>query len=63
MCIRLIVTYCVGLAATAVMAEDQVVLRGARKVIYAAQYENLQAALDAVPEEGGLVRLPPGNFA
>ncbi len=62
MCIRLIVTFWAGLAAAAVMAEDQVILPGARKVIDAAQFESLQAALDAVPEEGGLVRLPPGNF-
>jgi parallel beta-helix repeat protein len=31
-------------------------------VIDAARYPDLQAALDAVPESGGLVRLPPGNF-
>ncbi len=32
-------------------------------VVRAADYENLQAALDAVPEGGGLVILPPGRFA
>jgi len=31
-------------------------------VIDAAAYPNLQAAFDAVPEGGGLVRLPPGRF-
>jgi parallel beta-helix repeat protein len=31
-------------------------------VIDASKYPNLQAALDAVPESGGLVRLPPGEF-
>lgn len=31
-------------------------------VIDAAKYSHLQAALDAVPEAGGLVRLPPGEF-
>ena len=31
-------------------------------VIDAAKYPNLQAALDAVPKAGGLVRLPPGDF-
>jgi len=31
-------------------------------VIDAAEFPNLQAAFDAVPEAGGLVRLPPGNF-
>ncbi|WP_166819820.1 NosD domain-containing protein [Thalassoroseus pseudoceratinae] len=39
-----------------------IVLSGARTVIDAADYKTLQAALDAVPEEGGLVRLPPGRF-
>ena len=32
------------------------------EVIRAAEYENLQAALDAVPEQGGLIVLPPGQF-
>jgi hypothetical protein len=31
-------------------------------VIRAAEYENLQAAFDAVPAGGGLVILPPGRF-
>jgi len=31
-------------------------------VIDASRFPNLQAALDAVPECGGLVRLPPGDF-
>jgi len=31
-------------------------------VIDASKYPNLQAALDAVPEAGGLVQLPPGEF-
>lgn len=31
-------------------------------VIRAADYENLQAALDAVPAGGGLIVLPPGRF-
>jgi hypothetical protein len=31
-------------------------------IVDAAQYSTLQAALDAVPEEGGLVRLPPAEF-
>ena len=32
-------------------------------VIDAAAYPDLQAAFDAVPESGGVVRLPPGEFA
>lgn len=43
-------------------AEGQAGLPGARPVIDAANYPNLQAALDALPDEGGLVRLPPGEF-
>jgi len=31
-------------------------------VIDAAEFPNLQAAFDALPEAGGLVRLPPGEF-
>ena len=31
-------------------------------VIDAAQYPSLQAAFDAVPMTGGLVKLPPGDF-
>jgi len=31
-------------------------------VIDASKYADLQAALDAVPEAGGLVKLPPGDF-
>lgn len=34
----------------------------ARPVIDAARFPSLQAALDAIPEEGGLVRLPAGEF-
>jgi parallel beta-helix repeat protein len=37
-------------------------LPGARPVIEASQFESIQAAFDAVPEDGGLVRLPAGNF-
>jgi len=37
-------------------------LPGARPVIEAADYPSLQAALDAIPDEGGMVRMPPGRF-
>ena len=37
-------------------------LPGARGVIDAARYPTIQAALDALPPEGGLVVLPPGTF-
>jgi len=37
-------------------------LPGARAVIEAGRYPTIQAAIDALPDEGGLVRLPPGTF-
>jgi len=37
-------------------------LPGARAVIDAASYATIQAAIDALPDEGGVVRLPPGTF-
>ncbi|MDG1895609.1 MAG: right-handed parallel beta-helix repeat-containing protein [Fuerstiella sp.] len=43
------------------LAADSV-LPGARPVINASQFASLQAAFDAVPEGGGLVRLPAGDF-
>lgn len=42
--------------------EKETRLPGARAVIDAAKYPSLQAALDALPAEGGVVRLPPGVF-
>jgi len=40
----------------------QAVLPGARPEIRAEQYPSLQAAIDALPEQGGIVRIPPGEF-
>jgi hypothetical protein len=37
-------------------------LPGARQTIEAIRYPSLQAALDALPPDGGLVRLPAGTF-
>jgi hypothetical protein len=37
-------------------------LPGARAVIRAIDHESLQAAIDALPDEGGVVELPPGRF-
>ncbi|MHC4243684.1 MAG: right-handed parallel beta-helix repeat-containing protein [Planctomycetota bacterium] len=37
-------------------------LAGARPVIDAGRYITIQAAIDALPDEGGVVRLPPGTF-
>ncbi|WP_417850366.1 right-handed parallel beta-helix repeat-containing protein [Thalassoglobus sp.] len=33
-----------------------------KQVINAAKFDSLQAALDAIPKEGGVVLLPPGKF-
>jgi len=41
---------------------SRVRLPGARAVINAARYPSIQAAIDALPEEGGVVRIPPGTF-
>jgi len=37
-------------------------LPGAQPIIDASCYPSLQAAIDALPAEGGVVRLPPGTF-
>ena len=37
-------------------------LPGARPIIDASIYQSIQAAIDALPNEGGVVRLPPGTF-
>jgi hypothetical protein len=37
-------------------------LPGAKRVVDAGLYPNLQAAIDALPESGGAVCLPPGRF-
>jgi len=43
-------------------APERPALPGARVTIEAIRYPSLQAALDALPQEGGLVRLPAGEF-
>jgi parallel beta-helix repeat protein len=37
-------------------------LPGAQQVIDASQYASIQDAINAVPETGGMVKLPPGEF-
>lgn len=37
-------------------------LPGARVVVDAAQFSSIQAALNSLPPEGGIVELPPGRF-
>ncbi len=74
-CTRAPRTWCVPLLALALVLCGLLVLSplpakpsasgglpGARAEIDASRYPTLQAALDAVPAEGGLVRLPPGRF-
>lgn len=43
-------------------AEASTKLPGARAEIHAVNYASLQAAIDALPAEGGVVHLPPGTF-
>ncbi len=60
---KLAVLLAVGvLAGWLVHAQERPGLPGARAVIDAARYPSLQAAIDAIPEGGGLVRIPPGTF-
>lgn len=54
-----------SLSGTAPVSADPVslpALPGARAEIDAAKFPSLQAALDALPKEGGVVRIPPGTF-
>ena len=54
---------CLSQMTVPVLAQDSAsVLPGARPTIAAAKFTSLQAAFDAVPEGGGLVRLPAGTF-
>lgn len=43
-------------------ARGESILPGSRPTIEARRFSSLQAALDAVPENGGLVQLPAGTF-
>lgn len=40
----------------------QIMLPGSKPVIEASSFPSLQAAIEAVPTEGGVLRLPPGEF-
>jgi len=42
--------------------QEPLALPGAWRVIHAENYPSLQAAIDALPERGGMVQLPPGRF-
>jgi len=52
----------VGLLCAAAGRPAQPRLPGAGAVIQAAQYPTIQAAIDALPQAGGVVRIPPGTF-
>ena len=49
-------------SATTISQEKPAGLPGARPAIEAAQFPSLQAAIDALPATGGVVRLPAGTF-
>src|SRR5690606_31689425 len=51
-----------GAAGQPAASDAKAALPGAMIEIHAQQYPSLQAAIDAVPEGGGLVRIPPGRF-
>jgi parallel beta-helix repeat protein len=59
---RLAVVALFALAAGIAVAAPAALNPAPKAIIDAANYPNLQAAFDAVPEGGGLIRLPPGNF-
>jgi len=49
-------------SAESVSQDKPASLPGARPAIDAAQYPSLQAAIDALPSSGGVIRLPAGTF-
>ena len=53
---------CIAAIAVSVNATQADSLPGARPVIDASQFGSIQAAFDAIPAEGGIVRLPAGSF-
>ncbi len=56
------VRYCAVVLILSQVAIQADQLPGARPLIDASQFGSIQAAFDAIPEEGGIVRLPAGNF-
>ena len=49
-------------SADSVSQERATTLPGARPAVDAANYPSLQAAIDALPTTGGVIRLPAGTF-
>jgi hypothetical protein len=58
----IVVVFCIARGQVKGNASGLVKLPGARAVIDAGQFPTIQAAIDALPDEGGVVRLPPGTF-
>ena len=58
----LMVAICGAYAAPQKVSLLGIKLPGARATIDASHYETLQAAFDAIPENGGLLQLPAGTF-
>jgi hypothetical protein len=54
--------FCAGGVEVMGNESEPVRLPGARAVIDAGRYPSIQAAIDAMPEDGGVVHLPPGMF-
>jgi hypothetical protein len=54
--------FCIADGQTGAVGSAGLRLAGARAVIDAGRYSSIQAAIDALPDEGGVVRLPPGMF-
>lgn len=62
-CLTVVLGCFIGVATQAKAGEaGDTSLPGARLTIDASRYPSIQAAFDAVPAEGGLVRLPAGTF-
>lgn len=59
-CLMVVLSCCMGASAQSSAGEAS--LPGARPTIDASRFPSIQAAFDAVPAEGGLVRLPAGTF-
>jgi hypothetical protein len=55
-------TICCGITAVSLGGETRESHAAPPAVVDAVRYPNLQAAFEALPEAGGLVKLPPGDF-
>lgn len=61
--IGLLLNLLIGTTATAqAPGRREAKLPGARAEIHAIEYASIQAAIDALPADGGVIRLPPGKF-